>query len=193
MIDGPSFLEQALQTLGAVLEQRGQRFEIVTIGGSSLMLLGLIVRPTRDLDVVALAEGGHYVKANPLPLALWEASREVGETFGIGAGWLNAGPTDLLDFGLPDGFQRRVQIRQYGGLTVHIAGRFDQICFKLYATVDQTLNSKHADDLRRLEPARDELLVAAIWTRSHDPSEGFRGELLAVLWAFGVEDAGAIV
>lgn len=101
------------------------------------MLLGLIVRPTRDLDVVALAHGGQYVKANPLPLTLREASRDVGETFGLGPEWLNAGPTDLMDFGLPAGFRQRVTIRRYGGLTLHLAGRFDQICFKLYATVDQ--------------------------------------------------------
>ncbi|HEY8742017.1 MAG TPA: hypothetical protein VIU62_02895 [Chloroflexota bacterium] len=193
MIGNMLLLEQALQTLGAVLAQRGQRFELVTIGGSSLMLLGLIVRPTRDLDVVALAESGHYLKANPLPEALREASRDVGETLGIGGDWLNAGPTDLLDFGLPAGFQQRVQIRRYHALTLHLAGRFDQICFKLYATVDQSMNSKHADDLRLLQPIPDELLQAATWTRTHDPSVGFRTELLAVLRAFGVEEADGIV
>ena len=44
-------LERALETLGAVLEQRGLRFELVAIGGSSLLLLGLISRPTGDLDL----------------------------------------------------------------------------------------------------------------------------------------------
>jgi hypothetical protein len=48
MLD-PSSLEEALQTLGAVLQERGLSFEAIAIGGSSLMLLGLINRPTRDL------------------------------------------------------------------------------------------------------------------------------------------------
>lgn len=193
MIVNASFLELALQTLGAVLKQRGEHFELVTIGGSSLMLLGVLARPTRDLDVVALAEGGRYVKYESLPERLLEASRDVGETLGIGPDWLNAGPADLLDFGLPEGFQQRVQILRYGGLTLHVAGRFDQICFKLYATADQGMQSKHADDLLRLQPASDELLRAARWTRTQDPSEGFRSELLLVLRAFGVEDVGGVV
>ena len=57
---GPALLEEALQTLGAVLRQRGLSFEAVTIGGSSLMLLGLINRPTRDLDLAALVSHGEY-------------------------------------------------------------------------------------------------------------------------------------
>jgi hypothetical protein len=56
MIVDASFLELALDALGAVLARRGEHFELVTIGGSSLMLLGVLARPTRDLDVVALAE-----------------------------------------------------------------------------------------------------------------------------------------
>lgn len=67
-----SLLDHALRALGAVLEQRGRRFEIVTVGGSSLLLLGLGHRATRDLDVVALVEGGRYVRATPLPDSLAE-------------------------------------------------------------------------------------------------------------------------
>ena len=47
-------LDEALRTLGEVLEARGLTYEIVAIGGSALMLLGLIGRPTRDLDALAL-------------------------------------------------------------------------------------------------------------------------------------------
>jgi len=51
-------LDEALRTLGEVLEARGLTYEIVAIGGSALMLLGLIGRPTRDLDAPALVEDG---------------------------------------------------------------------------------------------------------------------------------------
>jgi hypothetical protein len=48
------------------------------------------------------------------------------------------GPTELLRFGLPDGFVDRLQRRDFGeGLVVYLASRYDQIHFKLYAAVDQ--------------------------------------------------------
>jgi hypothetical protein len=51
--------------------------------------------------------------------------------------------------------------------------------------------SKHLTDLRALEPSAEELLTAAAWTRTHDPSEGFKGELVKVLAIVGVEAADA--
>jgi len=47
---------------------------------------------------------------------------------------------------------------------------------------------KHEADLRALNPTRDELLAAARWTRTHDPSEGFREQLVAALAYLEVED-----
>ncbi|MBI4259218.1 MAG: hypothetical protein HY658_01510 [Actinobacteria bacterium] len=184
-----ALLDQALRTLGETLEARGMAFELVVIGGSSLMLLGFITRPTKDLDAVALVEDEKLVPAEPLPPPLAEAIADVGRTFGLDERWLNAGPTDLLRFGLPEGFQGRVETRRYDALTLRIAGRFDQICFKLYATADQGMRSKHAADLRALQPAREELLAASRWSRTHDPSEGYRQELVGVLTALGMEDA----
>jgi hypothetical protein len=122
--------------------------------------------------------------------ALVEAARDVGETLGIGAGWLNAGPTDLLDFGLPPGFAERVETRRYAALTLRLASRIDQVCLKLYAVVDQGPRSKHFEDLGRLTPSADELLHAGRWSITHDPSEGFRAELVRALALLGVPDAG---
>jgi len=184
-----SLLDRALGTLGATLEARGFAYELVVIGGSSLMLLGFITRPTKDLDAVALVEDERYVPAEPLPPSLAEAISDVGRVFGLGEQWVNAGPTELLRLGLPEGFDDRVETRRFGGLTLRVAGRFDQICFKLYAMADQGIRSKHAADLQALEPTRDELLAAARWTRTHDPSEGYRQELVAALVALRVEDA----
>ena len=58
-----------------------------------------------------------------------------------------------------------------------------------YAAVDQGPDSKHFEDLVNLGPSNDELLVAARWARSHDPSEGFRDQLLHALRDLGVPDA----
>lgn len=180
-------LDEALATLGEVLDARGLTYEIVAVGGSALMLLGLVDRPTRDLDALALVENDKYVPADPLPVPLEEAITRVGRALGLSDDWLNPGPTELLRFGLPAGFEQRVQRRYYGGLTLLVAGRLDQICFKLYAAVDQGAGSKHAADLRRLEPTRGELLSAARWSRTHDPSDGYRQELVAMLKVLAVE------
>ncbi|MBA3420299.1 MAG: hypothetical protein H0U12_00080 [Thermoleophilaceae bacterium] len=77
--------------------------------------------------------------------------------------------------------------RRYGpALTVHFASRFDQIHFKLYALVDQG-PGQHESDLRHLRPSEQELIAAARWTRTHDPSPGFRDGLERVLRHLGVE------
>ena len=131
---GLDILEEALQTLGAVLEQRGLAFEVVVVGGSSLMLLGLINRPTQDLDLAALVSHGEYVRADPLPPQLAAAAADV------------------------------------------------------YAAADLSPGSKHADDLRRLRPTREELAAAARWTMGQDPSEGFRYLLRNALLELGAED-----
>src|SRR5438105_1340925 len=122
------------------------------------MLLGLINRPTRDLDLAALISNGDYIKADPLPPQLAEAAADVANALGLPTNWLNPGPTSMVDTGFPEGFAGRVEVRRYGGLTLNIASRYDQIFLKLYAAADQSPASKHADDLRRLHPTRIELL-----------------------------------
>jgi len=190
---GPDLLEEALQALGAVLRQRGLSFELVAIGGSSLMLLGLINRPTRDLDVAALVSQGDYVKADPLPAGLAEAASDVAHALGLPADWLNPGPTSIVETGFPEGFASRVVVRRYGSLTLNIASRYDQIFLKLYAAADQWPRSKHADDLRRLQPAREELAAAARWTMSQDPSEAFRELLQNALLELEIDDVDSLL
>ena len=184
-----SLLEESLAVLGESLADRGAMFEIVAVGGGSLLLLGLISRPTADLDVVALIESGHYVKPAVVPADLADAARATARVMGIREDWINAGPAALLDFGLPAGFASRTVERRYGGLVVHLAGRRDQVFLKLYAAVDQGPGSKHWQDLVALRPSRKELLDAARWAMTHDPSPGFRTELLKALAGFGVENA----
>lgn len=180
-------LEEALRTLGAVLDARGVRYAILVVGGSNLLLLGLVDRPTGDLDVIALKEGEQYRKVVGLPGPLAQAAAEVADALGLPTGWLNDGPSSLMDFGLPGGWETRVEVRRYGALEVHLTSRFDQICFKLYAAVDRGPNDKHFADLVQLRPSAGELLEAARWTISHDPSVGFRGSLVQCLAHLGVE------
>ncbi len=180
--------DRLLSALGEQLAARGQRFELVVVGGSGLLALGLIERSTRDVDLLALRAGDELESAKPLPAALEAARDRVARDFSLPADWLNPGPTDLLEFGLPDEFVDRLERRDYGpGLTVYFASRYDQVHFKLYALVDQG-PGKHEDDLRALAPTEEELLAAARWSRSHDPSEGYAHVLRNVLAHLGVRD-----
>lgn len=178
-----------LDALGEQLADLGARVEIVVIGGAALMALGLVDRTTNDIDVLALSSDEGLQPASPLPSLLVEARDRVARDFDLEPDWLNPGPADLLDFGLPEGFMDRVGTRHFGpALTVHFAGRYDQVHLKLYALVDQGAG-RHEDDLRALRPTGEELLAAARWSRTHDTSPGFRRELLRVLEHLGVEDA----
>lgn len=62
-----TILDALLQNVGDLLADRGQPAEVVAVGGGSLLLLGLIKRPTRDLDLVAVVEDGHLRRADPMP------------------------------------------------------------------------------------------------------------------------------
>jgi len=178
---GRTELEEALETLGAVLEGRGLSHGLLVAGGSSLLLLGLISRPTADLDVIGLAEHGTYVKADQLPPTLTRAVSDVAATLELAPTWLNNGPAPLMDLGLPEGFEGRVECRRYGTLEVHIPAREDMVCFKLYAAVDQGPGSKHFQDLQEMRATPTELSAAAVWCRSQDPSSAFESELRAAV------------
>ncbi len=180
--------DELLAALGEQLAAVGYECELVVIGWSGLLALGLIDRATRDVDLLALRAGDELRTPQPFPPELIAAAERVSRDYGMPSDWLNAGPSSLLELGLPEGFLDRLERRSYGeALTVHFASRLDQVHFKLYALVDQG-PGKHELDLRALEPSEDELLAAARWARAHDPSEGFRGELQLVLAHLGVED-----
>lgn len=125
----------------------------------------------------------------PMPEPLRTAVSDVARAYALASDWVNLGPGSLLDLGLPEGFAGRLERRDYGGLVAWLADRFDMICFKLYAGVDQGRRSRHVQDLRELRPDRDELLAGARWSVTHDPSPGFRAMLVDMLGHLGVEDA----
>jgi hypothetical protein len=170
-------LENGLIVLGELLADRGLYYEIVGIGGRSLLLLSQIDRSTKDLDIVALVKEKQFVTAEPLPKELLQAAEEVGNALELGTGWLNNGPTSLLNLGLPPGFMERMHTRYYKGLTIHLADRLDQIGFKLFASVDQGRQSKHFADLVTLKPSAEELEKAKTWCISHDVSKIFETEI----------------
>ena len=187
-------IEKILTALGEQLEEINATVpELVVCGGSALNVLGLVKRATKDVDVVAFTERNssgniHFKTAEPFPKALDAASEKVARDFNLPKTWLNPGPTSVVDFGLPEGLMNRVETRAFGKyLTVHFLSRYDQICFKLYAAVDQGMG-KHYNDLLLLEPDAKELEEAARWSMTHDVSESFRQSVKDLLKHIGHED-----
>jgi hypothetical protein len=186
-----STLEAALDALGELLAVAYAPAHLVVIGGSGLLAIEAVSRATREVDVVALIDAdGDLVHANPLPLAVHDAAAIVARDLGLEPGWLNPGPTGLLDLGLPAGFRDRLVERAYGpALTVSFAARIDQIFFKLYAAADRAAPRDFAD-LQQLEPTAPELRDAARWIRTHNAPGPFDETLGATLHQLGVEDDG---
>ena len=165
--------------------------ELIICGGSSLIAQGFVSRVTRDVDVVARRERGVLVSSRPLPAELLEAAERVAADLGLPPRWLNDGPADLFEMGLPEGCAERLVSRSYGThLVAWFVGRLDQIHFKLYAAADQG-PGRHVDDLLALKPTPDELLAAARWAFSHDVSPDFRAIVRDMLTKLGHESVAA--
>lgn len=185
-------LTSAFESLDFRLRANGAPpMELVVCGGSALIVLGLVPRTTKDVDVVALMKDGELIDPAPLPEPLVQAAREVAEDLGLPAEWLNNGPSSgeggLFQLGLPEGFAQRLHPERFGGnLTVYFVDRTDQVHFKLFASADS--GSYHIEDLRALSPSSDELLAAARWTMTHDVSEGYEMILKQLLRNLGHDD-----
>ena len=182
---------EMLSALGELLGSRGQRYELVLIGGASLQLRGVISRPTRDADVLAEWVNDRLVPMPHLPEDLRAAVRDVGEAYAAAPDWLNTGPQSLIELGLPPGFEARLERRDFDpGLVIWLAGRYDLVCFKLYAAADEwPTRGRHLQDLRALDPDPETLRTSARWAQSHDPSPGFRErQLRPLLRELGVHD-----
>ena len=174
----PNNLDEILKALERQIQVHdGAPISLVICGGTALFALGLIMRTTKDVDVLGTASKEHgqiiVKKINEFPKFLIEAANVVQKDFGLPDGWLNKGPTSQVDSGLPQGFEKRLIKKQYGDyLSIYYISRLDQIYFKLYASVDR--NGYHVDDLLQLDPTQREIEAAARWVLTQDVSIGFK-------------------
>ena len=163
----------------------------VVCGGSSLIALGLVRRTvTRDVDILGQIFDEEITSPRPLPAWLSGIAGEVRIQLGLPENWLNdeVAEDTLFRCGLPPGMASRLSTRHYGQrLTISFIGRRDQIFLKLHAAVDRDAG-RHLQDLLDLAPTPEELLGAARWTRTQDPSEGFHYNLAALLAQLGHAD-----
>jgi hypothetical protein len=190
-------LENGLELLGELLAEENLQADLVLIGGGALLLLGELVRPTADLDVVARVERGGLQVCQPFPEPLVSAVRRVGKALDLphlprdAKDWLNPGPSYLTTIGLPVGFQSRLTMRTFKALTIRIASRMDLIALKLFAASDTQRGPRRAVDLadiRALAPTNDELLHALRWCMRVDGRPDFLTlEAMPLLHQLGVD------
>lgn len=168
MTDHNEPLFRALEALGDLLSSRLQSYACVVAGGASLAALGVLVRVTGDVDVMAVqdAAGELVLAPSELPAFLATAIRDVGREFNMPASWMNTQMATGLRAGMPPGFGERLTWRQFGGLNVGFVGRLDLIALKLEAASDDPPHRRtnvHLGDLVSLDATPEELDVAAQW------------------------------
>jgi hypothetical protein len=184
-------IHRYLNNLSESLELEGTtHFDLLVCGGAALNVMGYVTRTTDDIDVLAFIIDGEDAAAKPFPPELKAAVERVAQTRGLPETWLNPGPANMQEFGLPGGIIQRASCRKYGELlTVRFLDRYDQIHLKLYAAVDKS-GGKHLSDLKQLNPTSEQLVEAANWCTQQDPSEGF---LKLLKWFLKEEGYGDVV
>jgi hypothetical protein len=185
-------IDLALRRVGEQLAFDRVRFAVAILGGAALNLLGIVQRPTVDVDVLAFAtegqDGGPLAlqePPEPIPEDLERAITTVAHDLNIDVHWMNTGPALQWQQGLPPGLATRITWRHYGpadapdvGLDVGLVARYDLIFFKLYAAADHAnTRSVHYRDLLALAPTRGELDAAAAWVRRQDVAPEFHAIL----------------
>ncbi len=178
----PEHLRRALDALGAMLDAVGESVELAIVGGGALILTGVHVRPTEDVDVVALRDGD-WRPASSLSADFITFVRDVGRAFdlplkqtGSDVDWLNTAVSFLMPDDLPIGFFERTIVHEFGGLTLHVPARTDLIALKvLAATRSSRGNDRQKDiqDLVRLAPRGEELAAALGWVATRRPADDF--------------------
>ncbi len=192
---------QNTQQIHKLLQALGEKMDfhqtcpvgLVVCGGAAMNVIGVLRRPTKDIDVVALGqerENSIELKEADLPKEIRECAWEIADDFGLTKGWLNTGPRELFKKGLPEGIEKRLKEEQFGSrLCLYWLGREDLICLKLYAAASRSgRQQQHIQDLDMLRPNGSELEKALDWTLKQDDSEEFKEALRRLLCDMGHND-----
>jgi len=178
----------AIKAIGEILASQGEKVAVVVVGGTALILQGFVERTTKDVEIIAIGPGireGVQMKIEPpepLPKPLVQAISRVARDYNLPEDWMNTTVGLQWKTGLPVGFEGRIHWKQYGGLWLGVADRYDLIFLKLYAAADsEGPSSVHYQDLMALQPTHKELEAAVSWVKSQDPSPQFAQILDQVL------------
>lgn len=155
------------------LGDRGLSLEAVVVGGAALNLLGVVVRPTRDCDILFPA----------LPAVIVDAARAFAREARTRGGvleddWLNNGPISLAPL-LPKDWDRRLQEAFQGrALILRSLHRSDLLLSKLFALRDRALDRA---DCLAMSPTDIELVEARRWLEPQDLNPDWPAHVRATL------------
>jgi hypothetical protein len=153
---------QNWRTVMAALDQElfdlGLRRELIVCGGGALLVLEIINRATRDLDIL-------LPMIDPL---LNEAAERVAQKLKLAPHWLNNGPSSLVP-DLPSDWQSRLELIYRGkALVLKGLGRDEMLLTKIYAFCDR---EEDWQDLKKLKPTLTEIEQCHAWVLVRDASE----------------------
>jgi hypothetical protein len=158
--------KRLLKEFDHFLSKRNLKFEGVLIGASALYLLEVIKRETIDIDILS----------PDIPVEILKAAEEfrrlkAEQDVKLIEKWFNNGPSSLRDY-LLTGWQSRTQaVFQGKSLTIHALSRKDLIATKLLAFCDR--DERDLEDLRHLNPSREDLLELEPWVAGYDGNPGW--------------------
>ena len=151
-------ITDTFRRLDLELKSVGLQREFFICGGAALIVLGVISRETKDIDVVSPKLDEEF-KA---------LATKVGERFGLHEGWINNGPDDLLRNLEPGWKSRSTLIYNGEALRIYSLSRQDMLNTKLWAACDRI---EDIQDIIQMKPTEAELNKAKEWTLRCDASE----------------------
>ena len=168
---------ETLSAFDRYLAERVLGFEGIILGGAALNLLGIVLRPTKDCDVLhpTLPE-----EIRDAARAFASERRRQGDA--LEDDWLNNAPATLAKQ-LPSAWEDRVEIAFSGvALRLQSLGREDLLRTKLFALCDRGLDLA---DCLALAPTADELAVLLPWVEEQDLNPGWPAHVRAMLADLG--------
>ena len=158
MLIGPKNWHIAVSTLDDILFDLKESRHLVVCGGTALLILDIIQRETRDIDIIV-------PEVDPI---LRNVANAVAKKLSLPQDWINDGPKTLADE-LTTGWRERVQ-RLYQGkaLTIDALGRIDLLATKMYAFCDR---EDDFQDVINLRPTQSELKQIYPWVMDRDASD----------------------
>lgn len=177
--------EEMLRALGEVLEEKGEKADLVICGGMALVLQHMSSRPTRDVDAMALVKesAGRLEVCKPILSAqLRDAIERVGVVYGKGRNWLNAAAIILHDeTQLPEGLLDRALVKHYEScLTIRLLSQEDMVRLKMWAALQRS--GPDIVDLLEIEASEADAEKGFEWCLEQD---GDREALLVILSEMG--------
>ena len=148
---------EILKRVDEELARIGEKRTLIICGGGALIVMGIIDRQTRDVDVLE----------PEIDSLLKDIATRVGREFGLSEKWLNNGPQSLRR-DLNSGWEKRTtSIFKGKSLELLGLGRPDLIASKLFAFCDR---EDDFEDVISLKPTKSELEDIFPWVLKRDTS-----------------------